>query len=149
MGNVITFEVVGTPKGQPRARAFARKMGNKFVARVYDAGTAEGWKSLIALAARPHVPATPIDGPVRVDALWLFPRPQRLLKKKSPAERIPHTAKPDRDNLDKASLDCLTTLGFWKDDAQVYGGTLDKFYVAVHEKPGAMFTVHFSAPTGG
>ena len=37
----IEFFVEGDPKPQPRPRAFARKIGNKFMARVYDAGTAE------------------------------------------------------------------------------------------------------------
>lgn len=45
----ITFFIHGDPKPQPRPRAFARRMGAKFVARVYDAGTAEGWKSQIAM----------------------------------------------------------------------------------------------------
>lgn len=46
--------------GQPRPRAFARRMGDgKFVARVFESGTAEGWKSLIAAEAA----KTPISGP--------------------------------------------------------------------------------------
>jgi len=44
----IHFFVSGDPKAQPRIRAFAIN-GH---ARVYDPGTAEGWKSLIAVAAR-------------------------------------------------------------------------------------------------
>jgi len=51
----ITFFVPGEPKGQPRPRAFARKMGDKFVARVFDAATAEGWKGAIAAVAQPSV----------------------------------------------------------------------------------------------
>ena len=38
----------GIPKGQPRPRAFSRN-GH---ARVFDPGTAEGWKSAVAVAAQ-------------------------------------------------------------------------------------------------
>ena len=53
----ISFSVDGEPKAQPRPKAFARNFGNKWQARVYDPGTAEGWKSLIAIAVKPHLPA--------------------------------------------------------------------------------------------
>jgi hypothetical protein len=63
---VISFRVDGLPKGQPRPRAFARKMGDRFVARVFDAGTAEAWKSEIALAARPSLPPAPLAVPIEM-----------------------------------------------------------------------------------
>lgn len=137
----ISFFVSGTPKAQPRPRAFARKMGNTFVARVYDAGTAEGWKSLIAMAARGHCPKIPLAGPLCVDIDLYFPRPQRLLRAKDPEGAIRHTAKPDRDNLDKAALDCLTQLGFWGDDAQVCDGRVRKFYASKHGPAGARIEI--------
>ena len=104
----ITFQVHGEPKAQPRPRAFARKMGDKFVARVFEAGTAEGWKSLIATAAKPHAPAVPYTCPVRVDVTFIFPRPKIHHIANKPERRLRsdapqwHTKKPDRDNLDKA-----------------------------------------------
>ena len=74
---MILIRVHGEPKGQPRPRAFARRMGDgKFVARVFESGTAEGWKSLIAAEAAKHRPAEPISGPVSVDAYFVFPRPK-------------------------------------------------------------------------
>ena len=72
----ISFFVSGEPKGQPRPRAFARKMGGKFVARVFDAGTAEAWKSCIAAAAAQHKPAEPIAGPVRLRLCFYLARPK-------------------------------------------------------------------------
>ena len=128
---IITFTVYGDPKGQPRARAFA--MGGK--ARMYDPGTAEGWKSLIAAAALPHLPAEPLDGPICVDWTAYFPRPKRLMRRRDPDGPVPHTAKPDRDNVDKALLDALTQLGMWRDDAQVYRGTLVKMYAEKSGRP--------------
>jgi len=132
------IEVSGDPKGQPRPRAFSRN-GK---ARVFDSGTAEGWKSLIALAARDHLPASPLACPVRVDVEFYFRRPLRLMKKKSPFGFIPHTAKPDRDNLDKAVLDTLTQIGFLQDDALVVEGTIKKYYTPINTGPGALIEIY-------
>lgn len=131
----IEFRVHGEPKAQPRPRAFARKMGDKYVARVFESGTAEGWKSLIAQAARPHTPKAPLVGPVFVDVVFYFARPKSHYVGNNPAKALRkdaplyHTSKPDRDNLDKAVLDALTQLGgFWRDDAQVCSGIIAKMY---------------------
>lgn len=137
----IEFYIKGEPKAQPRPRAFAKKFGSTYSARIYDPGTAEGWKGLIAYYAKCETPATPIEGPVRVDADFYFPRPGRLLRAKDPAGPIRHVAKPDRDNLDKALLDTLTTLGFWRDDAQVCEGEVRKFYVGKNGTPGARVVI--------
>lgn len=132
------IEVSGDPKGQPRPRAFSR--GGH--ARVFDSGSAEGWKSLIAFAAREHLPAVPLSGPVRVDVEFRFRRPQRLQKKSSPEGVIPHTARPDRDNLDKAVLDTLTQIGFLQDDALVVEGTIKKHYTGINTGPGALIEIY-------
>ncbi len=112
----IQFRAYGDPKGQPRPRAFSR--GG--MTRVYDPGTAEGWKSQIASAALPHKPAQ-IEGPIHVTLRFFFRRPKGHSGAKGlkPSAPTYHTAKPDADNLAKAVLDCITQLGFWKDDSQV------------------------------
>lgn len=135
---MIQFIVHGLPKPQPRHRAFRR--GNH--AAVYDPGTAAGWKALVAHAADPYRPDAPMDGPLRVDLTFLFPRPKRLLRKRDSDQRIPHDKKPDRDNLEKAVLDTLTQLGFWRDDCQVCAGEVKKAYVAKeNDTPGVEITI--------
>lgn len=129
---IASFTVLGDPKPQPRPRAFAR---GKHV-RVYDPGTAEGWKAAIALAAREHLPPEPLQGPVRLDATFRFRRPKAhylrgVLRTNAPEH---HTGRPDVDNLHKAVLDCLTQLGMWHDDGQVCAGEVVKVY---SEQPGA------------
>ncbi len=131
------FFVHGEPKAQPRARAFVWR-GR---ARMYDAGTADGWKTAIGVAAMRHRPKAPLAGPVRVSATYYFPRPVRLSRRKDPPGEIPHTVKPDRDNLDKATLDALTAIDFWRDDCQVCSGQVDKLYVAKAGRPGALITI--------
>jgi Holliday junction resolvase RusA-like endonuclease len=136
---MISFRVHGVPKGQPRPRAFAFK-GH---ARVYDAGTAEGWKSEIALAARPHLPTAPLEGALAIVIEVWMPRPaahfiaskrERGRKAGSP---IYHTSKPDADNLAKAILDALSTLRFWHDDNQVARLVVIKRYEDTADGPGA------------
>lgn len=134
MSDAIRFTVRGEPKGQPRPRAFARKMGNKFVARVYDAGTAEAWKSEIAAAAQGHIPREPITGPVSMEMKFFFKRPKSHYRSGRRANELRddapdwHTAKPDADNLAKAVKDCCKTLGFFKDDSQVCVEKVFKWY---------------------
>lgn len=124
--------IPGTPKAQPRTRA----MSLNGRVRVYDPGTAEGWKSQIAQGLQPYLTGHPLDCPVSIDAVFLMPRPKRLMRKKDSADRIPFTAKPDRDNLDKALLDTLVQIGFLRDDSLVYTGTISKYYCGRDEIPG-------------
>lgn len=135
--DAITIRIDGEPKAMGRARAMS--MHGK--ARVYNPTTAEGWKSLVAAAFGPHRPPTPHEGPLRIDIDFHFPRPKRLMRKKDPEGPVWHTAKPDRDNSDKAVLDTLKTIGMYRDDAQVCNGRIRKFYHAKDEIPHAVITV--------
>lgn len=135
----LTLRIFGKPKAQPRARA--RKFGAH--ASVYDPGTSDHWKYLVAMAAKAHpdFPPEPFDVPLRVDIALFFPRPQRLLRKKSPEAPIPYDKKPDRDNSDKAILDALTQVGLWRDDALVCQGEPQKWYAAKDGRTGAAIRV--------
>lgn len=149
MPTSVTIRIDGNPVAQPRPRAFARSMGKgKAIARVYNPDTADGWKKAIWVQATRVRPTTPYDGPVRVDAEFYFARPQRLEARKYPARPMLHTAKPDRDNLDKALLDALTEAGIFNDDAQVCAGGLAKFYVARGQAPGAVVRITFLQEDG-
>lgn len=129
----ITFRVDGVPKGQPRPRAVRR--GNH--AGVYDPGTADGWKHSVKHAAMPHRPERPLSSALAVRIVALFPRPMRLMKKKSPEGRIWHTGATDADNCAKAILDALTDIGVWVDDRQVCDLRVEKWYAAKGERSGA------------
>lgn len=128
---IIEFFASGFPKGQPRSRAFARKMGSRFVARVYSDCSAEGWKSQIAIAAKQHIPSEPLAGALFVHLYFYFPRPKSHYCAKGLKPTAPkyHTSKPDADNAAKAVLDCLTVLGFWKDE-QIARLDVSKFYAS-------------------
>lgn len=68
-----------------------------------------------------YKPETPEAGGVRLVTKWLFP-PGRH---KPGSYRV---TKPDTDNLQKLLKDCMTAVGFWKDDAQVASEIAEKFW---------------------
>lgn len=140
---VIRLHVNTVPVAQPRAKATSRGAH----AAMYSPTTVKtkaGRKAHPIVAFKTAVRAAArgkgfdgtnlIDSALRVDCCFVFPRPQRLLKKSSLKCRLPHTIKPDRDNLDKAVLDSLTGL-VWVDDCQAAFGSIEKYYVAVGETP--------------
>ena len=143
----ITFEVFGTPKGQPRARAFAQRFGNKYSARMYDPGTADEWKEQVYLALKrelDRLQVTPTLGAVRMTLTFSMPRPKahygkRGLKEKAPKEPV---GKPDIDNLTKLVLDVVTKDGrVWRDDSQVITLLAYKEYAEDGDKPGAWISI--------
>lgn len=123
----IQFFVPGDPKGQPRARRGAGK-------HMYTPDTANGFKECIYAVAREHTPKVPLTGPVSMTVTAVFARPKSHYGTGKNADKLRsdaphyHTSKPDRDNVEKAILDALTRLGFWKDDAQVCDGRMTKIY---------------------
>ena len=138
--STITFTVQGEPKGQPRPRAFARKMGNVHVARFYDSDVADAWKRQVALAIAHAVNSSKwalTEAPVAVELRFAMPRPKshfgaKGLKPSAPAY---HAAKPDVDNLAKLLLDRITrSERIWRDDSQVVSLIVHKFYAVGAEQ---------------
>ena len=83
------------------------------------------------------MPDSPWSGPVRVDTAFHMPIPKSMNPKprSKVLERrrgvLPgdwHFKKPDRDNLEKFILDCLSESGMWVDDGQVCAGEPRKVY---------------------
>lgn len=65
-------------------------------------------------------PDEPIEGAVELTVLWLFP------KGKTHRHGEWRKTRPDTDNLQKLLKDCMTRVGFWKDDAQVVSEKVQK-----------------------
>lgn len=65
-------------------------------------------------------PDEPIDTAVALTVIWLFP------KGKNHENGEWRITKPDTDNLQKMLKDCMTKVGFWKDDALVVREVVEK-----------------------
>ena len=89
---------------------------------IHDSAELHAVKAKLRGHLAKYVPEAPIQGPVRVAVKWCYPATAKHL----PGEW--KTTKPDTDNLQKALLDCMTKLGFWKDDAQVCSLIAEKFW---------------------
>lgn len=71
----------------------------------------------------PHRPETWFGGPIELTTVWCFHTEDGRL------DGTYRITKPDTDNLNKLLKDCMTKLGFWKDDAQVCREIIEKFWV--------------------
>ena len=139
---IVDLFIAGVPKPQPRARAFALKTDDgKYVARNKISGTAEGWKDVIARELKAVIPWEPLECPVAMELQFYLPRPQDLMRKRDPEGPIPHTKAGDIDNFIKAVMDCLTQLGLWHDDKQVFRVSASKYFAAKHGRTGMRIVV--------
>lgn len=71
-----------------------------------------------------HKPERPMEGGVRLLVKWCFPRGRH-------GDGEYRTTRPDTDNLNKLLKDCMTAVGFWKDDAQVASEICEKFWAEI------------------
>lgn len=132
---MIQFFIPGTPKGQPRPKAFSR--GGH--AGVYDPATANEWKQNVRDAAKKTGSTIPGNFPLSVFMEFRIARPKghygsgkksTVLKPSAPRW---HVSKPDSDNLAKAVMDALNDCGFWTDDSIVSLLQVKKEYTNTHE----------------
>jgi len=122
--------VNGVPKAQPRPRMTAN-------GHVYNPDTADSWKNEIMAAflpCRKQVITEPVH--IRVSFFFLAPKKKKVIEERT---NIPHVKKPDIDNLLKSTMDSLTDIGIWKDDAFVFAISADKWYT--DKKPGAQIII--------
>lgn len=78
----------------------------------YDTPRLKAARALYEGALRCYKPDTPLDGALSLTVEWWFPS-------KTHREGELRVTRPDTDNLQKLLKDCMTRIGFWRDDAQV------------------------------
>lgn len=71
-----------------------------------------------------HKPAKKYIGPVELVTKWCFPRGGHQNGEY-------RSSKPDTDNLQKLLKDCMTAVGFWKDDCLVCREITEKFWADI------------------
>lgn len=146
--SAVEFSVRGRPIPQPRPRFLVvSRPGRRAFGRSYTPDQKVGpWRQAVAVAARLAARGAVIDGACEVEIRFYMPRPQRLLRRTSPAQAIPYTAQRanDADNLAKAVLDAITDAGVWRDDGQVYDLRVVRMYHAIGASPGAVVRIKAS-----
>lgn len=90
----------------------------------YDPPEVRAARSKLTAHLAGHTPEHPLEGGVRLLVKWCFPRGEH-------EDGEYRTSKPDTDNLQKLLKDCMTAVGFWKDDAQVASEICEKFWAEV------------------
>lgn len=136
----IEFRVEGVPVAKAKKMTV---LGGH--ARGYIDAKTRNYQDEVRHAAIQVRPEEPIDGPVLLKVVAVFPRTKRLLERSrrtglllhADEGRMPCDKKPDLSNVIKAVEDGINNSGIWWDDAQVAGyaeGT-GKFWAAVGELP--------------
>lgn len=98
----------------------------------YDTQKLKAARAEFERLLRRYVPEQPIVGPVALTVEWRFAT-------KTHKEGTYRVTRPDTDNLQKLLKDCMTRVGFWKDDAQVCREDVTKRWS--REKPGIRIRV--------
>jgi Holliday junction resolvase RusA-like endonuclease len=103
---IYSLFVDGEPKAQPRPRK--GRYGN-----FYNPPTADAWREALQISflmnRKPMIESRIVDLKIN----FFFHREGMS------AEKVPHSGKPDIDNLIKPVMDALTAIGIWKDDCMV------------------------------
>jgi len=123
----ITIRGNPIPWAAPKARAVATK-GKKPFAMVYD--PQQQLKKSLRSVVQDLAPEKPFTGPVVLNIIAYMKIPKSVSKKKKVlmlAGKIRPTKKPDRTNIQKLYEDLLNGI-VYLDDAQVVGGSTEKFY---------------------
>lgn len=144
--NALTILVVGVPAPQGSKRAFVVQ-GRAVMAE--SSKKVKPWRQDVCAAVLNTMAATPgfepYAGPVRVDITFYLPRPRYHFRTGKRANELRPDApvyvdkKPDKDKLERATCDALTTSGVIRDDAQIAAGYSEKRYA--DRSTGARITI--------
>lgn len=86
----------------------------------YEPAAVKRAKRILYVALMGHRPGKPMEGPLALHAVWLYPAGRNH---KAGTWR---DTRPDTDNIEKLLKDCMTDCGYWRDDAQVVKETVEK-----------------------
>lgn len=112
-------------------------------ARLADKPELVAAKATLDALLLPHQPAQPVAGPVALSLVFTWPWRASEPKKRRAAGRLPHTSRPDLDNLAKTLTDRLVALRFLEDDAAVSDLRLSKWW---GDEPGITIAIDPLAP---
>ena len=120
----VEFFMAMNPPSVTQQEHRVKQLKNKKVI-FYDSPELQDAKMKLTAHLAKHKPEQKFENGVRLVTKWCFP----LSGKHCSGEY--RTSKPDTDNLQKLLKDCMTQVGFWKDDALVASELCEKFWSAV------------------
>lgn len=131
----IVFTVPGVPVAQPRQRHRVVSAGGRTFGQNYTPKNdpVNAFKAVCQLAAAKAYKGPPLDCPIRMDLVFVFDRPATVPKRLGTG-RLPHTGKPDRDNVMKSLQDALEGLLF-RNDSLICAGSVEKWKRSADEQP--------------
>ena len=94
--------------------------------RVYKPSKVSSARSLLRFMVARYAPKEPLDGPLAITVIWIFPV-LKTTPKKDRGKYIPLDRKPDTGNLNKALLDVFEEEGFFVNDSRIVSETILKF----------------------
>lgn len=127
--------------GVPVPQGSIRSLGAGRPSVHSNAAILKPWRATVIAALREAMGDTsayPMEGPVRVTAVFFMPRP-----KSAPKSRFRPDRKPDLDKLCRAVHDALTQAGVVRDDSQIVTLIAEKYYTNV---PQAELTIETLSP---
>jgi Holliday junction resolvase RusA-like endonuclease len=132
---MISFTVPAIPIAQPRQRHRVVTSGGRAFATNYTPARdpVNAFKAAVQMAASQAYSGPPLECPLCMDLVFVFPRPKSVPKKLGTGRQW-HTVKPDRDNLQKSLQDALNGI-LYRDDAQICAGSVAKYRAAADEQP--------------
>lgn len=123
----LRFVVPGPPVGKARARVVL----NRGKVRAFTPAKTANFENLVRLAFVEKYPGhVPIEGAITVTATAYFPVPKSMKVPKCidwAKDYIPHTHRPDADNVSKSICDAGNGV-IWRDDSQIYQMQIYKLY---------------------
>lgn len=134
---MISFTVNSIPVAQPRQRhrIITTRAGQSFVGNYTPAkDPVNAFKAHCRLAASMAYKGAPLDEPLRLSIVAVFPRPKAKIWKSRPMPREYKGSKPDFDNIGKSICDALNEL-VWRDDSLVVEAKVTKCIAAGDEQP--------------
>ena len=115
-GKSINIVVFCAPPGKPRMTRRDKWLKRPATTRYWD------WCDRVRNLVGNAIPPAEKTSAVNWTAFFEPPASWRKADRISTIGK-PHRVKPDRDNIDKAILDCL-----WKSDSGIYRGLIAKYY---------------------
>lgn len=111
----------------------------KGFARLADQPELVAAKAMLDALLLPYQPKEPVVGPVALSLAFTWPWRASEPHKRRVLGRVPHTSRPDADNLAKTLTDRLVALRFLEDDAAVADLHVTKWW---GDTPGIAVQLH-------